>query len=688
MKRFLAVTTAALIAVSSGCTDSPTGLVASGGPDQAIQEGKGRAWHGYDAPLVSFDGQQSPLEICAEWGDDRLLTHEDGRFAATDFFSFEFFLADGPGKPLSLGSARNKEGTRGGCFVVGTFEEGSYTFQVVGMARHGRGGSTSTHHSDPWSGLITIGEMENARYTVEISPSLTSIGVGGKAQFSATVRNAASELILDPDLEWASDDVLVATVDADGLASGLARGLAKVSVEFEGIRADATLGVRALPAVEISTPAADAEFVVESSIGFSGSATDSENGAIIGVALVWTSDLDGQIGTGTSFNSSSLSAGSHTISLTATDGEGLKGKAAVSILVAPSTAVMVSVSAGGEHSCGLTSAGVAYCWGNNDLGRLGDGTTLARTSAVAVVGGHKFKAISAGYRHTVGLTTSGKLYTWGGNGDGQLGDGTTTSRSTPTLVSEEMTFSMVSAGFLHTVALTTAGAAYAWGYNSDGQVGDNTSTERLVPTAVNGGHTFKQVSAGGSHTVAITTLGKAYGWGMNDRGQLGDGTTSTRRVPTPVWGDYEFAMIDAGSTHTVAVTIDGVGYGWGTSIYGELGNGSNADQRYATPISGGHIFKTISAGRSHSVGLTTAGKAYAFGYGSFGQLGDGSTNGVTLEPVPVSGSLIFNVISAGDHHTLGVSTAGAAFGWGRNTYRQLGDGTSENRLVPVAVSVP
>jgi len=688
MKRFLAVTTAALVAVSTGCTDSPTALVASGGPDQAIEEGKGRAWHGYDAPLVSFDSQQSPLEICAEWGDDRLLTQADGRFAATDFFSFEFFLADGPGTPVGLGSARNREGTQGGCFVVGAFEEGSYTFRVVGMARHGRGGTTTTHHSSPWSGLITIGEMEDARYTVEISPLLTTIGVGEKTQFSATVRNTADELLLNPAVTWTSDDALVATVDGDGLASGLTRGLAKVSAEFEGIRADATLGVRALPAVEISAPTADAEFMVDSPIGFSGSATDSENGAIIGVALVWTSDLDGQIGTGANFNSSSLTAGAHTISLTATDDEGLEGKATVSIVVTPSTAVMVSVSAGGEHSCGLTSAGVAYCWGNNDLGRLGDGTTLARTSAVAVVGGHKFTSISAGYRHTVGLTTSGQVYTWGGNGDGQLGDGTTTSRSSPTLVSGEMTFSMVSAGFLHSVALTTAGAAYAWGYNSEGQLGDNTTNDRLEPTAVSGSLVFKQVSAGSSHTVAITTVGKAYGWGGNDRGQLGTGNTSASYVPKEVWGPYEFAMIDAGSTHTIAVTIDGVGYGWGTSIYGELGNGSNIDQKYATLISGGHTFKTISAGRSHTVGLTTAGKAYAFGYGSFGQLGDGSTNSITLEPVPVSGSLIFNVISAGDYHTLGVSTAGAAFGWGRNTYRQLGDGTTENRLVPVSLSVP
>ena len=93
-----------------------------------------------------------------------------------------------------------------------------------------------------------------------------------------------------------------------------------------------------------------------------------------------------------------------------------------------------TISAGIYHSCGLTSGGAAYCWGYNDFGRLGDGTTSNRTSPVAVAGGLVFRAISAKSYGTCGITTDGATYCWGRNDFGQLGDGTTTNRSTPVAV--------------------------------------------------------------------------------------------------------------------------------------------------------------------------------------------------------------------------------------------------------------
>src|SRR5207247_1798389 len=92
------------------------------------------------------------------------------------------------------------------------------------------------------------------------------------------------------------------------------------------------------------------------------------------------------------------------------------------------------VSAGGLHTCGVTTSNVAYCWGANGHGQLGDGTITLRSRPVAVAGGHSFRQVSTGDRHTCGLTTDNRVYCWGFNIAGQLGDGTTTDRLRPTAV--------------------------------------------------------------------------------------------------------------------------------------------------------------------------------------------------------------------------------------------------------------
>jgi hypothetical protein len=196
-----------------------------------------------------------------------------------------------------------------------------------------------------------------------------------------------------------------------------------------------------------------------------------------------------------------------------------------------------SVSAGiGQHACAVTTAGDAYCWGRNTNGQLGNGSTTDRLTPVAVSGGLTFGMVSAGANeHTCGVTTGGQAWCWGWNNYGEVGDGTTTTRLAPVAVSGGLTFAAVSGGANgFTCGLTTAGAGYCWGLNNVGQLGDGTTTARLTPVAVSGGLTFLQLSAGFAHVSAVATGGTGYAWGANGQGQLGDGTTTNRNVPTPL----------------------------------------------------------------------------------------------------------------------------------------------------------
>jgi alpha-tubulin suppressor-like RCC1 family protein len=98
------------------------------------------------------------------------------------------------------------------------------------------------------------------------------------------------------------------------------------------------------------------------------------------------------------------------------------------------------LSAGGDYTCGVTIAHVALCWGDNSTGSLGDGTTIERTRPRAVSGGLSFSGVSAGFGgHACGVTTDSRAYCWGGNQFGEVGDGTTnTLRLTPVPVAGPM----------------------------------------------------------------------------------------------------------------------------------------------------------------------------------------------------------------------------------------------------------
>jgi hypothetical protein len=199
-----------------------------------------------------------------------------------------------------------------------------------------------------------------------------------------------------------------------------------------------------------------------------------------------------------------------------------------------------AVVAGNDHTCALSTDHVVRCWGGNTVGQLGTGALASeiRQPGQHVPIGQDVSSIAAGSNHTCALTVAGSVYCWGWNQYGQLGDGTTTTRKTPRLaLGLSSGVQAIAANGTSTCALTSSGEARCWGDNSNGQLGDGTTVDRTQPQAVVGlSSSVYAIAVGSSHSCALMISGTASCWGANHKGQLGDGTFVSRPVPAGVAG--------------------------------------------------------------------------------------------------------------------------------------------------------
>lgn len=320
------------------------------------------------------------------------------------------------------------------------------------------------------------------------------------------------------------------------------------------------------------------------------------------------------------------------------------------------------VSGGWVHACGVTTDDRAYCWGANWAGQLGDGTRGRWpdyvTNPVAVAGKYRFRSVSAGYNHTCGITLGSVVYCWGGNFNGELGDGTTAEHLVPTRVASSVRMRQVSAGVHRTCAVSEGDIAYCWGSNAYGAIGDGSSTERWTPVRVSGARHFLAVSTGYFHTCGVTTDSLGFCWGLAAYGQLGDGGKyhNQRLRPVPVAGGLAFRQIRAGYFHTCGITTSRRAYCWGNNGR-ELGSPSPGDKAYQTTpraVAGGLAFRQVDASYYHTCGVTTRNAAYCWG-------------GESGVPALVPGGLALRQISTGFYTNYGVTTDALAYSWSGDT---------------------
>lgn len=370
-----------------------------------------------------------------------------------------------------------------------------------------------------------------------------------------------------------------------------------------------------------------------------------------GTVSCWGKDLSGQLGDGTT-------------------GEGPNHVRLTPVKVQQSGSDMTGVkaiSAGGAHTCALKTDGTVWCWGFALFGQMGNGTTgdgLKQLVPVKVQQGGGdlagITSISAGAIHTCARRDDSTAWCWGHDDRGQLGDGTTGAgpnrvRLTAVQVRKGTGFLMnvtrVSAGDQHSCARRSDGTAWCWGDDSSGEIGDGTFGDaahgaRLKAVQVRKGGGFltdvKAVSAGGGFSCAWTKDRTAWCWGGAGLGQVGDGTTGNaggnRKKAVQVRRGSGFltnvTAIDPGSRHSCARRSDATMWCWGRDEEGELGDGTtgNADHVRLKAVrvvhGSGHLTNVaaISAGTHFSCAVRSDGNAWCWGRNELGQLGIGTAD--------------------------------------------------------------
>ena len=360
------------------------------------------------------------------------------------------------------------------------------------------------------------------------------------------------------------------------------------------------------------------------------------------------------------------------------------------------TGPFISVASAFYYSCGLTTTGGVYCWGDNEY-----------DSPTVLPGEQTFSTITEGYWGDNGRATpSGEWYHW------------RDITAEPEYIDAPFPYTTIVRGYDFACGLTAAGKAYCWGSNTAGQLGSGSfggAYDSANPAEVVGNHTFVSITAGVRHVCGVTTEGDIYCWGNeeNGRGQLGTGghypdgcesvpsLGSIHACPFPVPVDLSnvdnpnFDYVETLSHHTCAISNGDV-YCWGHNAKGTLGDGTQENRDKPVPVDntflGDRSFMSLSLGTYLSCGVTTAGEAYCWGGDYLGQLG---TNGQYTEycgseqmswpgycsmvPVPVNmsnlGGQTFTSLSAGGKWFIcGLTSGQEIYCWGNDYEKELGDG--------------
>ncbi len=410
----------------------------------------------------------------------------------------------------------------------------------------------------------------------------------------------------------------------------------------------------------------------------------------------------------------------------------------------PGLVNITATAASGETAYALSNDGDVYSWGYEHRGALGNGISgtdpnvvYTPTKLTGDLDTLNITDIEAAYLQGFALTDTGDVYSWGGQYYGLLGTGVAegSAIATPTKISTLANIQKLDANYINVVALDSDGDLFAWGsqfgqappqeiaffenitvvdavlgqgfivaLDNTGKVysvGDGTygalglgdTNSRTTPEQITAlvGKVIDSIHTGSQHCFAVAETGEVYGWGNNDMGQLGDGTFTNQLTPILInsINSTDITDIITSGSNTFIIKND-----TNVDVIGSNGTGMFADglQPYnRVPGKAANIpqFDKISLAREHGAGLKSDGTVWTWGINIIGQLGDGTyVNKYT--PIQVNGILSGKTIvdiSAESNTTLAVDSTGQMYAWGSGSSNRLGNGSTSNSNIPVAVTM-
>lgn len=529
-----------------------------------------------------------------------------------------------------------------------------------------------------------------------------TLSIGATLTMSDGSTTGTSSLV-----SYSSSAPAVATVSSKGVVTALSAGLATISAHVGGLHDELAVTVLWPPITGVAFGRDTATLLLDDSLSTIVAVTNSHAKPASNAVVAYSTSAPGVATVDATGRIRTFATGSATITATV---ENLH--ADINVRVVPH---FTQIATGGQQTCGIAGTGRVYCWGSDINGNLGAGTN---TPDCAQIGGHcslvpvpvtgteRFVSLTAGEFHTCALTSAGTAYCWGANYYGQLGIGTLGGEArTPTPVAGGLTFTSIRAGRMHTCGTVTSGDTYCWGWDYWAQLGAGAvaagrctffgSNEPCsgTPLKVVGNLTFLEINGSDRASCARNAAGAIFCWGLEVGGTditdcQGGQVPRCTRTPLLQVGGATFREFGMGNVYRCGQKSDGVIWCWGTDYWGGFGNGGSfVASDTLIRAAGGKSYSQAAFGRVHVCGLNS-GSVECWGNNYDGQVG--GTIGIDVStPSPVTSAVTFATITtaANADTNCGISTAGRAYCWGNGRLGQLGNGTLASSAQPVLVKL-